>query len=169
MSGNVQTPQALIEGLDQVAYQMEQIWGVGRLRLLVSDFLRMKFDAQLEKLNTAIVENNPEFIAVQVEGMKRAWSALDKIARESGHRPLDPNVWETVMPTAGVAVAIVRTDAEAHALAKDRVVFTTAEIGLWLEQVPAAVDRIKRRHPGVLLSLSKPKSFDWKKGDPIPF
>jgi hypothetical protein len=162
-------PQTLIEGLDQVAFQMEQVWGIGRLRLLVSDFLQMKFDAQVEKLNAAILENNPEFIAVQVEGMKRAWSALDKIARESGHRPLDPHVWEALLPTAGVAVGIVRTEAEAHALAKDRVAFTTAEIGQWLEKVPEAVDRVKRKYPGVLLSLNKPKAFNWKKGDDIPF
>lgn len=169
MTNQTANPQALLEGLDYLAHEMEQTWGVGRLRMLVSDFLRMKFDAQLDKLNAAITENNPAFIAVQVEGMKRAWLYLDKSAREAGHRPLDPNVWEAVLPTAGVAIAIVRTEAEAHALAKDRIAFTTAEVGQWLETVPEVIDRVKRKHPGVLLSLSKPKSFDWKKGDPIPF
>lgn len=161
--------QTVIETLDQTASQMERLWGVGRLRLLVSDFLRLKFDAQADKLNAAIKDGNHSFIAVQAEGMRRAWLALDKSAREAGHRPIDPNAWEALLPTAGVAVAIVRTEDEAYALAKDRVVFTTAEIGLWLEQIPEAVDRVKRKHPGVLLSLSKPKTFNWKKGDDIPF
>lgn len=158
-----------LESLDYTAAEMERLWGVGRLRMLVSDFLRLKFDAQLEKLNTAIVENNAEYMTIQAEGMRRAWLYLDKVAREAGHRPLDPNVWEAVLPTAGVAAAIVRTEAEAHALAKDRVVFTTAEIGRWLEQIPDAINQIKLKHPGVLLSLSKPKTFDWKRGDDIPF
>ncbi|MFH1157622.1 MAG: hypothetical protein V1721_01865 [Pseudomonadota bacterium] len=158
-----------LETLDYVASEMERLWGIGRLRLLVSDFLRMKFDAQAEKLNAAIEQNNPQFIDIQAEGMKKAWSALDKAAREAGHRPLDPNVWEVLLPTAGVAIALVRTEAEAHALAKDRVAFTVAEIGQWLEKIPEAVDQVKRKHPGVLLSLNKPKAFDWKKGDPIPF
>jgi hypothetical protein len=158
-----------IETLDQVAADMERLWGIGRLRLLVSEFLRAKFDAQAEKLNAAIVENNADFIAVQAEGMRRAWLYLDKVAREAGHRPLDPNVWEVVLPTAGVAAALVRTEVEAHALAKDRVVFTTAEIGAWLERLPDAVDRVKRKHPGVLLSLNKPATFNWKRGDDIPF
>ena len=163
------TSHASIESLDHLAAEMERLWGIGRLRLLVSDFLRMKFDAQAEKLSAAIEGGNSEFISIQAEGMKRAWSALDKAAREAGHRPLDPNVWEAVLPTAGIAVAIVRTEAEAHALAKDRVAFTAAEIGQWLEKVPEAVDFVKRKHHGVLLSLNKPKAFDWKKGDPIPF
>ena len=163
------TVHPAIETLDQVAADMERLWGVARLRLLVSEFLRLKFDAQAEKLNAAIVDGNADFVAVQAEGMQRAWLYLDKVAREAGHRPLDPNVWEVVLPTAGVAAALVRTDAEAHALAKDRVVFTTAEVGAWLERLPDAVERIKRKHPGVLLSLSKPASFNWKRGDDIPF
>lgn len=163
------TQHPSLETLDHVAAEMEQLWGIGRLRLLVSEFLRIKFDAQADKLNAAIDENHPDFISVQAEGMRRAWLALDKAAREAGHRPLDPNVWEAFLPTAGVAVAIVRTEAESHALAKDRVAFTVAEIGQWLERIPEAVDQVKRKHPGVLLSLSKLKAFDWKKGDPIPF
>ena len=163
------TRHTALESLDHVASEMERLWGVGRLRLLVSDFLRLKFDAQAEKLTAAIRENNAEFMSVQAEGMKRAWLTLDKAAREAGHRPLDPHVLEVVLPTAGVAVGLVRTEAEAYALVKDRVVFTVADIGRWLEKVPEAVDQVKRMHPGVLLSLNKPKAFDWKKGDDIPF
>lgn len=163
------TQHPAIESLDHTAAEMERLWGIGRLRLLVSEFLRIKFDAQADKLNASIEENNPDFISVQAEGMRRAWLALDKSAREAGHRPLDSNVWEAFLPTAGVAVAIVRTEAEAHALAKDRVAFTVAEVGRWLEIIPEAVDQIKRKHPGVLLSLSKPKAFNWKRGDDIPF
>jgi hypothetical protein len=38
--------QAILDGLDETARQMERKWGVGRLRLLVDDALRGKFDAQ---------------------------------------------------------------------------------------------------------------------------
>lgn len=159
---------AALDMLDETARQMEMTWGVGRLRLLVSDFLRLKFDSQAEKLNAAITEGKPEFVIVQAEGMRRAWSALEKAAREAGHRPLDPNVWEVLLPSAGVAIAVVRTDAEARIVAKDRVVFTLAEIGSYLENISEAVQRIRKRHPGTLLTI-KPKSFDWSKGDKIPF
>lgn len=165
---NLPDPQSVIDGLDETARQMEMTWGVGRLRLLVSDFLRMKFDAQARKLNDAMSDGKDEFIAVQAEGMRRAWVYLDKAAREAGHRPLDPNVWEMPLPNAGVIVAVVRTEAEASVIAKDRVVFTMAELGSFLEHVSEAMQRVRRRHPGVLLNL-KPKSFDWSKGDDLPF
>lgn len=161
--------RSVMDGLDAVAHDMENLWGVGRLRLLVSDFLRTKFDAQAAKLNAALEEGKPEFIAVQADGMRRAWAYLDKAAREAGHRPLDPNIWEITLPTADIAVALVRSLAEAHALSRDRVAFTTEEIGAWLEQCPEIIKRAQQKFPGTLLSLSKPKTIDWSKGDPIPF
>ena len=159
---------AALDMLDETARQMEMTWGVGRLRLLVSDFLRLKFDAQAEKLNAAIAHGDVAFVVVQADGMRRAWFALDKAAREAGHRPLDLNIWEVLLPTANVAVALVRTEAEAGIVAQDRVVFTLAEIGAFLERVPEAVGRVRKRNPGVLLGLNR-KSFDWSKGDKIPF
>jgi hypothetical protein len=164
--------QATVDGLDYLAREMENRWGVGRLRLLVGDFLRMKFDAQSEKLNAALQEGNSEFIAVQAEGMRRAWAYLDKAAREAGHRPLDPTVWEITLPSAGIAVALVRNEAEAHAIGKDRVVFTTKEIGLLLEKLPEAIRRVKEHFPGAFITSFRsktPKPFDWSKGDDIPF
>jgi hypothetical protein len=56
---------------------MERKWGVGRLRLLVSDLLSAKFDAQKDKLDAAIATNQEQYIRAQAEGMKRAWSALE--------------------------------------------------------------------------------------------
>ena len=38
--------KAILDGVDAIARQMEGKWGVGRLRLLVGDALRIKFDAQ---------------------------------------------------------------------------------------------------------------------------
>ena len=49
--------RAILDGLDHVAVEMERKWGVGRLRLLVSDLLRAKFDAQKDKLDAAIATN----------------------------------------------------------------------------------------------------------------
>ena len=76
--------RAIIDGLDQVACEMERKWGVGRLRLLVSDLLRAKFDAQKDKLDAAIATNREQYVRAQAEGMKRAWTALDKAASEPG-------------------------------------------------------------------------------------
>jgi hypothetical protein len=64
--------QAILDGLDETARQMEHKWGVDRLRLLVSDFLRMKFDAQKAKLDAAIATDQEVYVRAQAEGMRRA-------------------------------------------------------------------------------------------------
>ena len=41
--------KAAVDGVDHFACTMEKKWGVGRLRLLVDDDLRCRFDRQHEK------------------------------------------------------------------------------------------------------------------------
>ena len=65
--------QAMVDGLDQLALAMERKWGVDRLRLLVSDLLRAKFDEQKDRLDQALATNNEVFVRAQVGGMRRAW------------------------------------------------------------------------------------------------
>jgi hypothetical protein len=58
--------QAILDGLDETARQMEQKWGVGRLRLLVDDALRAKFDAQKAKLDAAIATDQEVYVRAQL-------------------------------------------------------------------------------------------------------
>jgi len=46
--------QAMVDGLDELALAMERTWGVDRLRLAVSDFLRAKFDEQKDRLDATL-------------------------------------------------------------------------------------------------------------------
>ena len=114
MASSAYRIQVLAEGLDEVANAMERKWGVGRLRLIVSDFLRAKFDEQKDRLDAALQSGEERFIAAQVDGMRRAWSALDRSAHDAGEKPLAPDVWECVLPSTGEIVSLVRTEAEAH-------------------------------------------------------
>jgi hypothetical protein len=161
--------RAILDGLDDVALTMERTWGVGRPRLLVSDLLRAKFDAQKDKLDAAIATNQVSYIRAQAEGMKRAWAALDKAAREAGHPPLSPEVWECVLPSSGEVVALVRTDAEAHHVCREMPVFTLGEIGRLIEGLGPAVLEAKRVFPGAAVTAVRPPEIDWQKGDEIPF
>ena len=110
MSSEAYRIQAMVDGLDQVAVAMERKWGVGRLRLIVSDFLRAKFDEQKDRLDAAIQSGEENYVAHPVDGMKRAWSALDRAAHDAGEKPLAPEVWECVLPSTGEVVSLVRTD-----------------------------------------------------------
>jgi hypothetical protein len=161
--------RAILDGLDHIALAMERTWGVGRLRLLVSDLLRAKFDAQKDKLEAAIATNCATYIRAQAEGMKRAWAALDQAAREAGHPPLSPEVWECVLPASGALVAVVRTDAEAHHVCRAMKVFTLAEIGRLIEGLGSAVLEAKRVFPGAAVAAIRSREINWEKGDEIPF
>lgn len=161
--------RAIVDGLDQVAHAMERKWGVDRLRLLVTDLLRAKFDAQKDKLDAALLSGRETHVRAHAEGMKRAWAALDKAAAEAGHKPLSPEVWECVLPTRGEVVAIVRTEAEAHHVCREARVFTLAEIARVIEALGDAVLGVKQVFPGAAITRIGKPEIDWAKGDPIPF
>jgi hypothetical protein len=166
--------QAILDGLDETARQMEQKWGVGRLRLLVSDFLRRKFDAQKAKLDAAIASGQEVYIRAQAEGMRRAWQVLDRAASEAGAQPLAPEVLECVLPTCGEVVSIVRTEAEAHHVARAGEVWTLAEVGVLIERMGDQVRKVRRMFPGSAVVDIRPREpppppIDWERGDELPF
>jgi hypothetical protein len=164
--------KAILDGVDAIARQMERKWGVGRLRLLVDDVLRIKFDAQQAKLDAAIATDQETYIRAQAEGMRRAWLALDRAATDAGAEPLAPEVWECVLPSTGEVVSIVRTEAEAHHVARESEVWTLAEIAVLIERLGNQVRQVKRTFPGsavVEVRDRDPPPIDWEKGDDPPF
>ena len=160
----------MVEGVDQVAVAMERKWGVGRLRLLVSDLLRAKFDEQKDRLDQAIAGNHEGYVRIHADGMRRAWEALDRSAREAGETPLAPTVWECVLPDTGEIVSLVRTEAEAHHVARQCRVFTLDEIATLIAGLGDAVLEAKKQFPGATLTgIRRKPPVDWSRGDEIPF
>ena len=162
--------RAMVEGLDQAALAMERKWGVGRLRLIVSDFLRAKFDEQKDRLDAALRSDEERYVAPQVDGMRRAWVALDRAAHESGASPLSPQVWECVLPSTGEVISLVRSAEEAHHVAREGRVFTVAEVAILIEALGDGVLDIKQKFPGAAVTGIRRKSpINWETGDEIPF
>ena len=162
--------QAMVEGLDELAHAMERKWGVGRLRLLVSDFLRAKFDEQKDRLDAALRSGEEHFVSAQVEGMRRAWQALDRAAHDVGAQPLAPEVWECVLPSTGEIISLVRSEEEAHHVAREGRVFTVAEVAILIEALGDGVLSIKQKFPGAAVAGIRRKApVDWARGDEIPF
>jgi hypothetical protein len=144
--------QAATDALDHVAGDMERKWGVGRLRLLVDDSLQVRFDAQKEKLDAAIASGEPAYLLAHAQGMRRAWLALDHAAEAAGAAPLSPEVWECMLPSSGEVVALVRTETEAHHLARNQRVFTVAEVACLIEALGEGLLQIKAAYPGAALA-----------------
>lgn len=166
--------KSIIEEVDAIAFSMERKWGIGRLRLLVSEDLRARFDAQADKFNAALETGQESLLSVQAEGMKRAWQFLDKAATAEGKQPMSAEVWEIRLPKSGRIVAVIRTSEEAHLVQMpERETWTLQEISHLIEHAGHLVGDIKRTYPGAEIKAihgqTNTEPFDWKKGDDIPF
>ena len=123
---------AAIEETDIVAREMERKWGVGRLRLLVGEELRDKFDRQRYLFNQAIYHGDLEAVRREARRMASAWKALDRAAEAVGRLALPVDVWEAPLPS-GRVLALCRTDLDARVLAatrdgRDTVVWSLEEV-----------------------------------------
>ena len=154
--GTYISAQAHIDGADHAAVTMEQKWGVGRLRLLVSPELRDKFDRQRYLLNQAIWHGDLEAVRVQSARMVAAWQALDKAAPTAD--VLSPEVWEVALADGTVA-AIVPDMAAAQAVmtsGRHVAVYTLEEIGRILSH-NTAITEAKLTFPGATVeAVRKP-------------
>jgi len=148
-NGTYLTGQSAIDGADAVAIAMEARWGAGRLRLLVDDKLREKFDRQRFLFNAAIWHGDLQAVVLQSRRMIAAWQALAREAEAAGAPILSPEVWEVALAD-GTVVALVRSPEDAHAVVADgrRVtVYTLAELAVMLENYQE-VTKVKITFPG---------------------
>jgi hypothetical protein len=161
--------QALIDGVDEVAKTFEQRWGVGRLRLLVSDEMREKFDRQGRKLNEAIWTGDVQAAETHAPAMRRGWQALDAAATAAGAQPLSPAVWEVPL-SGGCVAALVRSVAEVHQVAREGrylQVWSVEEIARLIDAFPEVV-RAKEIFPGAEVLTGRPVPAS-AHDDAIPF
>lgn len=180
MSDDHLTLKAHIDGVDHLAQRMEAKWGVGRLPLLVSAETRAKFYKQGERMYEAleacysakvITRDLLDAAASRTAGMERAWAALDKQATEAGEKPIDPEVWETVL-SDGSLVAVVQTNADASKILRDgrlKNVWTLEEVARAIEAFPDVIRSIKETFEGATVEVVKEKRFRGLRSDEIPF
>lgn len=149
---------AAIDCLDEVAVAMERKWGMGRLPKLVAPELAVKFHAQADKLNAAISVNLTGAIVAHAGAMERAWKALDAAAIAAKAAPMAPVIWQTVIPSTGEVIAIVRTEDEAASVMADRwgTVWTLAEVALALDAFGDDVRAVKAKFPGAMVAAIRP-------------
>lgn len=166
----VDSIQSILAGVDHAATEAERKWGVGRLRLLVEDEMREKFDRQVCKLDQAVAAYDLDGVQTHGPGMTRAWQALDRRATELGAAPLQPVVWETILADGTVA-AIVRTTAEAHAIAAEgrRVqVWTLDELARLIDRAPQ-IGEAKIAFPGALVTDVRKRAASPDLDDELPW
>lgn len=103
----------ILYSLDLVQHRMEMKWGIGRLQQLASDDLMAKWEAQINKLNDAIMNSDVEAVKELVAGCQRGWAVLEKSAVARGHVPYEPQFWEVDVDGAVYRVVRLREELEA--------------------------------------------------------
>lgn len=171
--------QAEIDEVDALAIEMEDRWGVDRLRMLVSVELRVKFDRQRYLLNQAIWHGELADVTREARRMAAAWRALDKAAQASQAPQRPADVWEVALPDNRV-VAIVRTVEDAKKVLADGRhvdVYTLEEIAQLIHGFPQ-IAKIKMTFPGATVErvrtriedpLNAVKDSKAPIDDPMPF
>lgn len=141
--------RAAMDGTDELAAQMEIKWGVGRLRLLVPEDLRLKFDRQRYLYNQAIWHGDLEAVRRESVRMATAWRALDKAATGADQSVADPGFSEIQLDDGTVAF-IARGEYPGrpqNVEGRKAAVYTLEEIGRLLSAYPE-IAKAKEVFPG---------------------
>ena len=128
-----------IDEMKIVAKEMEERWGVGRLRLLVPVDLREKFDRQRYLTNQAIWLGDLEQLKEHTRKMIVAYRKLDEVAQASGASQKPVEQWETVLGD-GTVLVVVKAPEDAQGVSDDgrkKVVWSLEEVAMLVDEQKA--------------------------------
>ncbi len=149
--------QEAIDTLDLVALECERKFGAGRLRLLVPEELRTRFDSQRKKTDDAITKGELEDVLRESRRMILAWQTLDKVASENPANFLPATIFEIAMED-GTVLQIVKESSMAGMQAAENVqqgrrvaMYTLEEVGRILSKFPTLY-AVKDYFPGATVT-----------------
>lgn len=156
----------LIWELDQAIRPYETKWGVYKLESLARPPLSEKVQAQVEKLNKAICDQNIIALKELVAGTIRMYDALEKNAVENGCEPLPINQWS--VPSATKIYHICKTMDEARTLQSQN---THHGIILSIQELVNLYESQTENLLPAQNQKNKPEQnhFDFAKGDNVDF
>jgi len=155
-NGTYLAGRAALDPVDAVAGRMETHWGCGRLRLLVDNDLRERFDRQRLKLNHAIWHGDLPTLQREAARMLKAYDRLHAealILHQTPIAKLDYPCLETVLADGSVAVIVPDNIAAHEIIHQDRRchVYTLEEIARLIDGYPELA-RVKHTFPGVVVT-----------------
>lgn len=110
------TLTASVAPVDAAFAAAEKKWGVDRLPRLCSETTILSFKKGWAAWSAAIIDGDGAAVQRIAPKMIAAIAFMDAEATAAGHPQLDVATWETAM-SDGTVLVIVRTQAEAHAVA----------------------------------------------------
>ena len=135
---NNKVKDTYIKQVDEIAIEMEKIWGAGTLEQLADNEMRKKFQNAKNKFNKAISNDLDAELVVKVcNNMKKGWLAIDKAVRLAGHQPSTGEYW-TAISKNKKEFLIVKSEAEKDSLFEKvggAIVYSTGERAEVLESL----------------------------------
>lgn len=160
-----------IAPFDRRIREMDKKWGCDKLPELVSPSTASKWGSTMEKLNAAIINNDPAEVVARVEVALRGIDVMDREATESGAQSADDTLW--LIEADGHEFGLLRDD-RAWPAAKEKFpnldIVSEREMVLALLEykqsvVKVALDAAKKHFPGAEVTKIKTKEYE----DDIPF
>ena len=155
LHGTYLTGRSYIDGAQALQIEIEKKWGADRVRLLVSQELREKFDRQRYLLKQAIEFGPLESVRREAERMRTALYALDGAAKAAGASPLDAEIMEIALDSGTVLAIVGDPDDARRAFARSdgrrMIVYTLEEVAKILSNY-ASVNATKRVWPGATVT-----------------
>ncbi len=94
---NNKVKETYIKGVDEIAIEMEKIWGAGTLEQLADHEIKKKFQRAKDKFNKVISNDvEAEIVVKMCNNMKKGWLAIDKAVRLAGHQPPTGEYWTAI-------------------------------------------------------------------------
>lgn len=125
-----------IKGVDEIAIEMEKIWGSGTLEQLADHEIKKKFERAKDKFNKVISNDvEAEIVVKMCNNMKKGWLAIDKAVRLAGHTPPTGEYW-TAISESKKEFLIVKHEVDKDILFEKldgAIVYSTKEIAEILE------------------------------------
>jgi hypothetical protein len=174
---------AALAPIDQAFTASEAKWGVGRLERLVSAQTLASYRRGWVAYRQAISDNDAAAVEMIGPKMVAALAFMEREAEAAGHKPLTIERWEAALEDGGVLV-VVRTQAEAHAIARDKsdtrmlVVWTVGELARILPTLEIT-HAVKNAFPGAEVvrvggdpvasgvQMTEGQVSDWVRDDPL--
>lgn len=167
--------QSALWDYDRGVTTVEAIWGVDRLPYLVDDETRLKWWSAVERLNTAIDEEDANQVKHRVGVCLRGLGRLEDLARAAGHKPNPPTWWETIMPDGRVLRVVREWPEGSMAIAATETAADGRKVVVWsMEEVArivgsyGAANVVKDTWPGATVTKVRTVTEE-ALDDEIPF
>ena len=161
---------AAVNSVDEVARNLEQKWGIGKLERLAPPKLAVAFARATENFNAACEGDDLKYLIAKCDNLIDGWKALEATAIKNGHNPTDVDVWFAVAPPdqGSYSFALVKHPADLASVSKEdaeRAYSMDEVIRIINDWESRMVKEVKEHFPKSHITKIETKEFN----DEIPF